>query len=131
MFPAIISPVLMPIPMSSSTRPSTAQRRLSSLQFVDHLQGGLHRVIGVIGVVERGPEERHDHVADELVDRAAMGETTISTIRVKYWFSCRTRSSASPLSDSVVKPRMSEKSTVISRRSPPSAASVGLASSCW
>ncbi len=55
---------------------------------------------------------------------------TTSTIRVKYWFSCRTRSSASPLSESVVKPRMSEKSTVISRRWPPSTASVGLARSC-
>ena len=43
-------------------------------------QAGRHRerrrdgVIGVVLVVERRAEERHDHVADELVHRAAVRE---------------------------------------------------------
>ena len=40
----------------------------------DHLQRRLHRVLGVVRVVERRAEERHHHVADELVERAVVRE---------------------------------------------------------
>ena len=46
-------------------------------------------------------------------------------MRVKYSFSCATSSSGLPRSVTEVKPRMSENSTVISRRAPPSSASSG------
>ena len=75
MLPAIIGPVLMPMPMSSSaTRPAACQRAFSSAELVDHLQRRLDRVVGVLGIVERRAEQRHHHVADELVERALVPE---------------------------------------------------------
>ena len=53
---------------------------------------------------------------------------TTSTIREKYSLSCATSASGSPRSVIAVKPRMSENSTLIVRRRPPSSASAGLAS---
>ena len=44
------------------------------LELVDHVERRLHRVVGVIGIVERRTEERHHHVADELVERALVEE---------------------------------------------------------
>ena len=50
---------------------------------------------------------------------------TIATILEKYSLSCSTSASGSPRSVTVVNPRMSEKSTDMSRRAPPSSARSG------
>ncbi len=68
--PAIIGPVLMPMPMSSAGRPSAAHfwfSRFSSRIISSAASTACSRVIGI---VERRAEERHHHVADELVERA-------------------------------------------------------------
>ena len=54
---------------------------------------------------------------------------TTATMRVNSSFSWLTTSSGVPFSDIAVKPRMSENSTVMCRRAPPSAASDGFATS--
>ena len=64
----------MPMPMSSVGRPSAAHWLFSRASSLEHRQRRLDRVIGVIGIVERRREERHDHVADELVHGALVGE---------------------------------------------------------
>ena len=46
-------------------------------QFIErgrHAKRGGHRVAGAVGVGHRGAPERHDRIADELVERAAVGE---------------------------------------------------------
>ena len=62
------------MPMPSVGRPAAAQPRLSSLERSHHRHGRRHGVLGVVLVVERGAVQRHHHVADELVERAAMLE---------------------------------------------------------
>ena len=74
MLPATMSPVLMPMPMSSVGMPVGGPLRVQARQLLDHRQRRLHRVVGVVGIVERRAEQRHDHVADELVDRALVRE---------------------------------------------------------
>ena len=64
--------------------------RVELVERVDHVERRLDRVVGVVRVVERRAEQRHHHVADELVERARDARNTISTIRVKYSFSMPT-----------------------------------------
>ena len=72
-----MSPLLMPIPMPSVGRPSAAHSLVQIGKYVDHLQCRLDGVIGMVRIVERRAEERHHHVADELVERAAVGEDDV------------------------------------------------------
>ena len=82
MLPAIIGPVLMPMPMSSSaTRPAAFHCALSAAELLDHLERRLDGVIGVLGIVERRAEQRHHHVADELVERALVREHDVDHAR--------------------------------------------------
>ena len=69
-----MSPVLMPMPMSSAARPSACPLPVQLLQRRDHRQRRLHGVLGVVRVVQRRAVQRHHHVADELVHRAAVLE---------------------------------------------------------
>ena len=82
MLPAIIGPVLMPMPMSSSANaPRAFHRAFELAELVDHLERRLDRVVGVLGIVERRAEQRHHHVADELVERAVVREHDVDHAR--------------------------------------------------
>src|SRR5712664_3630835 len=70
MLPANTSPVLMATPMASVGAPRRP-RPVQLGQRLLHAQRGLHRVPGVIGIVERRGIDREDPVADEIVDEAA------------------------------------------------------------
>ena len=98
------------------------------VQLANHLERRLDRMIGMLGIVERRAEQRHHHVADELVERALVREDDLDHAR-EVLVQHRDDLFRLPVSDTVVKPRMSENSTVISRRWPPSRASAGLATS--
>ena len=54
--------------------PAALPARVELMQSVEHLERRLDRVVGVVGIVERRAEQRHHHVADELVERAVVAE---------------------------------------------------------
>ena len=81
MLPAIIGPVLMPMPISSVGRPSSAHRALSTPSCVHHVECRLHCVLRMVGVVERSPEQRHHHVPDELIERSPVQEHQVDHAR--------------------------------------------------
>ena len=62
------------MPMPSVGRPSACPLRVQHVQPLRHRERRLHRVIRVRLVVQRRAEQRHHHVADELVERAAVLE---------------------------------------------------------
>jgi hypothetical protein len=85
--PAIMSPELIPMPISSCGNPRSAQLLLSFAELPDHIHRRRHGVFRVIRVVNGSTEQSHDHIADKLIDRSRMpehyldhpGEVLIST----------------------------------------------------
>ena len=51
------------------------------MQGVEHLEGRLDRVVGVLRVVERRAKQRHHHVAHELVEGPVMAEHNLDHTR--------------------------------------------------
>ena len=125
------SPVTMPSPRSgrapSATTASpvvTAARtatRGPSLQLLDRLQDpqrGPHSPLGVVLVRDRSAEDRHDGVADELLDRAAEAlDVGLHALVVRT--QCRADVLGSARSERSVKPTRSTKSTETTFRSSP------------
>ena len=70
---AITWPVLTPIRTASSTPCSAASSRFSVGQPALHPQRRPERAVGVVLVRDRHAERGHHGVADELLDRAALG----------------------------------------------------------
>ena len=74
MFPAIMSPELTPIPMSSWTRPSARPPAVELAKFTHHFYGSRDGAIRMINVVHGGAEQRHDHVTNKFVDGPTVSE---------------------------------------------------------
>ncbi len=55
--------------------------RVEPRQVGHHVERRLHRVIGVVGVVEGRTEQRHHHVADELIERSLVQEHDVDHAR--------------------------------------------------
>ena len=74
MLPANTSPWLIPIPTPISGRPWLDPALVEPGDGPLHGERGAQRAVGVVGVGDRRAPERHDRVADELVERAAVLE---------------------------------------------------------
>ena len=99
-------------------RPSVCHFRIQLFEGAHHVEGGrLQRTIGVVATRRSARPTRHQAVADELVQRAALSNT-ISTIASKYSLSIAHRLGGNA-SEIVVKPRMSLKSTATESLVPP------------
>ena len=113
---ATASPVITPA-RARSGMPSEVPRRLDP---VDDLQGGADRALRVVLVRDRRAPHRHDRVADELLDDAAVPLHRVGR-GVEVAPSIARTSSASRASENVVKPTRSTNRTDTSRRSVPPA----------
>ena len=71
---AATGPVESPIPSPNAGSPRSAHSLSSATCRVDHRHCGRERAIGVVFLRDRRAEARHHRVADELHDRAAVGE---------------------------------------------------------
>ena len=74
MLPAIMSPELTPTPISSWAIPLAAHARFNSPSSCTMSIGRRHRVVRMVGIVQRRAEQRHHHVADEFIDRSLVLE---------------------------------------------------------
>ena len=114
------SPVLTAARAASSSRaPRSAPRSL------EHAEPGAHRALRVVPVRDRRAEHRHDRVADELLDRAAV--LLDPPLRLA-WYSCsqsRTSSGSAP-SARAVNPTRSTNRIETSFRSSSAARTVEL-----
>ena len=70
---ASTSPVLIPIRICSSTPSAVRRPSLTARSRVEHPPAGAQGACGVVLVCGRHPERRHHGVADELLDRPALG----------------------------------------------------------
>jgi len=70
--PATTSPVLMPIRIWRSGAEVPLELGVERRQELPHLRGGAHRAERVVLVPRRHAEDRHDGVADELLDGPAV-----------------------------------------------------------
>ena len=129
MLPAIISPEFTPMPISSWTIPLAAQARFSSPSSLTMATAACTAWLAC-SASSSGALKSAITMSPTNLSTVPLWRNTISTIREKYSFNCRTSSSGSPRSVTVVNPRMSENNTVITRRLPPSSAWSGLAISC-
>ena len=92
-----------------------------------HPQRGAHGPLGVVLVGDGRPEQRHDGVADDLVDAPAEGRRCRATRRSKHPSTMLLTCSGSRDSDSVVNPTRSANRTVATRRS----SGLGAAAGVW
>ena len=81
MFPAIMSPELTPMPMSSWTPPLARPPAVELAEFAHHFHRGRHRIVSMINVVHGRAEQRHHHVADEFVDRPTVSKDHLDHAR--------------------------------------------------
>ena len=106
------------MPISTGRLPSAMRPRLKRRQFLDHGDRARTARSSSSSCGHRDAERRHDGVADELVEHAALLGMQ-STIRVKYSFSRLTMPCGPSSSDRVVKLRTSENRIVASTVWPP------------